>query len=448
MWVKKRGAILERQWKRVKWHFSLEAEAALMRMPCETTLKYTDIEEWLSALVSYRMLPTMKTPLAILLVLLLSITCPAAEPVPQLKLGDAAPDFNLPGSDGRKHELKDYASAEVLMVIFLSNHCPDSQASEGRVKALVEAMKGKSFALVAINPNNPAGLRPDELGYSKYNDSLDEMKLHAKEQAFNFPYLYDGETQAVAKAYGCLATPHVLIFNKQRRLAYNGWLDDSRYADDASVKAPDARNAVNALLAGQPVPVTTTKVHGCSTKWMGKSDLVKKDDEKWAQGTVDVETIDAAGIAALRANNTGMVRMFNVWATWCGPCVEEFPELVKTSRKFGLRNFEFISISMDDPKDSKSVKAFLEKQNAIIPDKIKPALEAEGRKTNSYIFSGGNSDDLIKALDAEWPGPIPHTLVVGPGGKVIYRHNGEVDGEELRAAILAAMGRYYVPEAK
>jgi peroxiredoxin len=389
----------------------------------------------------------MKTALT-LLCLLVSLTAFGADPVPQLAIGAAAPDFDLPGIDGHKHQLKDYAEADVLMIAFLSNHCPDSQASEGRVKKLVADMKGKFFALVAINPNNPAGLRPDELGYSKYNDSLEEMKLHAKEQAFNFPYLYDGETQSVAKAYGCLATPHVLVFNKQRLLCYNGRLDDSRYADEATITSSDGRNAVEALLSGQPVKVTTTKVHGCSTKWMTKADLVKKDDEKWESGTVDVEIIDAAGVAKLRANDTAMFRMFNVWATWCGPCVEEFPELVKTSRKFGLRNFEFINISMDDPKDSAKVKAFLEKQNAIIPDKIKPAIAEEGRKTNSYIFSAANSDDLSKVLDNEWPGPIPHTLVIGPGGKVVYRHNGEIDGEELRSAILAAMGRFYLPDSK
>ncbi len=370
-----------------------------------------------------------------------------AENVTPLKIGATAPDFDLPGIDGHKHQLKEYAKADVLAVIWLSNHCPDSHASEGRVKKLVEDLKGKSFALVAINPNNPAGLRLDELGYSKYNDSLDEMKLYAKEQGFDFPYLYDGDTQAVAHAYGCLATPHIFIFDKERKLRYQGRFDDSRYADPATVKSPDARNAIEALFAGKEVAVTETKVHGCSTKWMSKQDLVAKDDEKWAKGTVDVEKIDAEGVAKLRQNSSNKVRMFNVWATWCGPCVQEFPELVKTSRKFGLRNFEFINISMDDPANLAGVKAFLEKKHALIPDKIKPTIAAEGRKTNSYVFSGANSDDLIKALDPEWKGPIPFTILVAPGGKVIKRYDEPIEnGDELRQTILDHMGRYYVPE--
>jgi len=364
----------------------------------------------------------------------------------ELKIGDAAPAFDLLGIDEEKHTLAEYADADLLMVAFISNHCPTSQAIEGRLKDIVKDYKGKGLRVVGINPNDPASLRPDELGYSKYNDSFPEMKRHAKEQDFNFPYLFDGETQAVAKSYGCLATPHVFLFDKERKLRYQGRLDDSRYADAATVTSHDARNAIDALLAGKPVPVEITKPHGCSTKWIDKRQAVTADNEKWEKGEVHVEVIDAAGVAALRKNDTKKVRMFNVWATWCGPCVEEFPELVATARKFGLRDFEFISISINEPGELKEVKEFLEKHNAIVPDKIKPTLKAEGRNGNAYIYNAPNTDALIQALDPEWPGPIPHTLVVAPGGAVIYRHNEEVNGDELRAKILEAMGRFYVPE--
>jgi thiol-disulfide isomerase/thioredoxin len=364
----------------------------------------------------------------------------------ELKIGDAAPDFDLIGIDEEKHTLRNYEDADLLMIAFLSNHCPTSQAVEGRIKKLVKDYKGKGLKLVAINPNDPAALRPDELGYSKYNDSFPEMKLHAKEQGFTFPYLYDGDTQKTALAYGCLATPHVFLFDKERKLRYQGRLDDSRYGDDSTVTSPDARNAIEALLAGKPVPVEVTPPHGCSTKWIDKRKQLVADNEKWEKGEVEVELIDAKGVAALRKNDTKKVRLFNVWATWCGPCVGEFPELVATSRKFGLRDFEFISISMDDPKTMDEVKAFLEKHNAVVPDKLKPSLKEEGRKGNAYVFNGASQDELIKALDSEWPGPIPHTLLVAPGGEVIFRQNGPIDGDELRAKILEYMGRFYKPE--
>ena len=388
----------------------------------------------------------MKPVLAFALVLLGVFTAQAAEVTP-LKIGSPAPDFNLPGIDDKPHTLADYKKPDVLMVAFLSNHCPTSHACEARLKKLLADNKSKGFGLIAINPNNPIGLRPDELGYSKYNDSFDEMKLYAKEAGFDFDYLYDGETQAMAKAYGCLATPHVFVFDKERKLRYQGRFDDSRYKDDKTVTSHDARNAVEALLAGKEVPVAETKPHGCSTKWLTKKDMVKTDNEKWTKADVVAETIDAAGVAALRKNDTKKVRLFNVWATWCGPCVEEFPELVKTSRKFGLRDFEFISISMDDPADLKPVKAFLDKNGNALPGKLKPSLKAEGRNTNCYVFKGGNNDELIQALHPEWKGPIPFTLLVAPGGKVIYSTNEEVDGDKLREIILNYMGDAYVPES-
>lgn len=366
----------------------------------------------------------------------------------EMKIGDSAPDFDLIGIDEEHHTLANYAKADVLMVAFLSNHCPTSQAIEERVKKLQRDFKGRGFQIIAINPNDPAALRPDELGYSKYNDSFPEMKAHAKEQDFNFPYLYDGETQATAKAYGCLATPHVMIFDKERKLRYQGRFDDSRYVDEATVTAPDARNAVEALLAGNPVPVEETKPHGCSTKWISKRAAVTTDNENWEKGTVDVELIDEAGIAALRKNPTKKLRMINIWATWCGPCVEEFPELVKTARKFGLRDFEFITISLDDPKTITDVKAFLEKNNAVIPAKVKPTLAAEGRKTNSYVFSGKSTDPLIEILNPDWDGTIPHTVIIAPGGEIVLSHNGQIEGEKLRTFILDHMGRFYVPEAE
>ena len=362
-----------------------------------------------------------------------------------LQIGDAAPEFSLPGIDGKTHTLANYKDAKLLMVAFISNHCPDSHAAEKRMMKLIAETKGKGLVFVAINPNNPDGLSIDELGYSKYNDGFDDMKKYAAENGFTFPYLYDGETQAVAKAYGCLATPHVFLFDAERKLRYKGYLDDSKYEDPATVKSADARIAVDALLAGQPVPVTVTKPHGCSTKWMSKKGSVAEKTEKWDKTPVDVELIDLAGVAALRKNGTGKVRLFNVWATWCAPCVAEFPELVTTSRKFGLREFELITISTDEPKDTAKVRAFLEKRGAGLLDRLKPSLKAEGRTTNSYIFNGTSTEELMKVLDPAWAGGVPHTVLVGTNGEVIWRHTGAVNGEELRAKVLEHMGGVYKP---
>ena len=369
----------------------------------------------------------------------------AEDGVRDLQIGDAAPDFSLPGIDGKTHTLANYKDAKLLLVAFISNHCPDSHAAEMRLLKLIAETKDKGLVVVAINPNNPDGLSIDELGYSKYNDGFDDMKKYAAENGFTFPYLYDGETQAVAKAYGCLATPHVFLFDAERKLRYKGYLDDSKYEDPATVKSADARIAVDALLAGQPVPVTVTKPHGCSTKWLSKKGSVAQKTEKWDRTPVDVELIDLASVAALRKNGTGKVRLFNVWATWCAPCVAEFPELVTTSRKFGLREFELITISTDEPRDTAKVKAFLEKRGAGLIDRLKPSLKAEGRTTNSYIFNGTSTEELMKVLDSAWVGGVPHTVLVGTNGEVIWRHTGAVNGEELRTKVLEHLGGVYKP---
>jgi len=363
--------------------------------------------------------------------------------VHRLKIGDSAPDFSLLGIDCKTYSLADFKDAPVLMVIFLSNHCPYSHAAETRLLPLTAEFKIKDLAVVAINPNSPEGVDIGELGYSKYNDSYEEMKLYAKEAGFSFPYLYDGDTQVTAKAYGCLATPHVFLFDQQRHLRYAGRFDDSRFADASTVTSPDTRNAVEALLAGKPVPVEMTKPMGCSTKWNSKKEQIVIITEKWNNSPVTLDTIDLAGIADLVHNKTSKYRLFNVWATWCGPCVKEFPGLVSLSRRLGNRDFELITISLNDPKEQPKVQSFLEKQHVSVPSRVERSLKTEGRKTNNYLFTGANTDALIQVLDPSWPGPLPHTVLIAPSGKIVYSHNGIVDTTELLAIILKELGPYY-----
>ena len=364
----------------------------------------------------------------------------------KLSLGDAAPDFRLLGIDGRHHTLADYASARLLMVVFLSNHCPYSHAAETRLIPLAREFAAKGLAVVAINPNSPDGVRIDELGYSKYNDSYEEMKLYARDAGFPFPYLYDGDTQAIAKAYGCLATPHVFLFDRERKLRYVGRVDDSRYEELASVTSHDTRNAVEDLLAGRPVAKPTTTVMGCSTKWNTKRDDIAKAEEKWQAEPVELALIDAGGVARLAKNDSNRLRLINVWATWCAPCVAEFPALVSLARRLGNRDFELVTISMDEPKQQPQVKKFLEKQHVATPGRLKRLLAAEGRGPLNFLYTGASTDALVQALDPEWPGPLPHTVVIAPGGKIVYRHNGAVDPEVLKNEVLKHLGGYDTPQ--
>lgn len=189
--------------------------------------------------------------LAVLAVVGLGLSCQAAET--KLKIGDKAPDFkDLPGVDGKKHCLSDYADAKVVVVIFTCNHCPVAVAYEDRIIQLQKDYKDKGVQVIAINVNNiPA-------------DRLDKMIERAKEKGFNFPYLYD-ETQQSAREYGATCTPHFFVLCQERKIAYMGAMDDSN--NPGKVKENWLRDAIDALLAGKAPPKQVTQQRGCSIKW-------------------------------------------------------------------------------------------------------------------------------------------------------------------------------------
>jgi peroxiredoxin len=342
-----------------------------------------------------------------------------------LAIGDAAPDFKLPGVDGKEHSLADFADAKLLLVIFTCNHCPTAQAYEERIEKLYADYKDKGVALVAISPNNAKAVRLDELGYTDVGDSLEDMQLRAKERGWEFPYLYDGETQRTSLAYGVLATPQVYLFDEARKLRYVGRIDDS---DVKTVTSHDARNAIDALLAGKPVPVAQTRVFGCSTKWAQKQDQAAASLAKWDAEPVEIRPLDEAGLAALAKNETDKLLLVNVWASWCGPCVAELPELVTMNRMYRKRNFQLITISLDTPEHQ--------------ADALKLLRENKVAATN-YISTVATQDKFAELLDKEWPGPVPYTLLIAPGGKVIYRATNAIEPLEVKRAIVDVLGRTY-----
>jgi thiol-disulfide isomerase/thioredoxin len=344
----------------------------------------------------------------------------ADEAYPTLALGSPAPDFALPGIDGQVHKLGDYSGSRLLAIVFTCNHCPTAQLYENRIKKLAEDYRGKGVALVAIQPNDPDAVRLDEMGWTDVGDSLEDMQIRAEYRHFNFPYLYDGETQAVARAYGPKATPHVFVFDQQRKLRYEGRLDNSQR--ESLVKAQEARNAIEALLAGQPVPVPHTAVFGCSTKWKSKRAGRIEELKKIEAEPVTLDLVSAAELAKLRANPTGKVLLMNFWATWCGPCLTEFPDLETTYRMYRHRDFEMITVSANLPDEKPGVLKALEK------------MHASGRNLQ---FGSEETYAMQAAFDPEWESGVPFTLLIAPDGQVIYRKEGEVDILELRRAILA-----------
>jgi peroxiredoxin len=377
---------------------------------------------------------------AVVLSLAFAATAFAAEEKtpPVLAIGSPVPDFELPGIDGQKHKLADYADAKVLCLIFTCNHCPDAIAAAGRMEEIHKAYKDKGVAVVAVNSSSPLGLRPDELGYGAHGDSFEEMTPFAKENGWTMPYLYDGETQTLSSACGAQSTPHVFIFGADRKLAYTGRMDDGG-RKSGPVEKSYIKDALDSVLAGKPVATPTTRSFGCSTKWIWKKDQVAAEQKGWEGKAVTLEKLDVETAKKLRANGSGNVRLINFWSTTCGPCVAEFPALVETYRRFQNRSFDFVSISLDPVADQAKVQKFLEKQHAALSDQTKESLEKDGRKSNNYLFAGDNPDQLAEAIDKEWSGAQPHSVLVSPKGEIVWRHTGAVDPVELRRQIVKAL---------
>ncbi len=339
---------------------------------------------------------------------------------PQLARGAAAPDFSLPGIDGKPHSLRDYADSRVLAVVFTGNSCPASQLYESRLRALADDYRDRGVTLVAINPNKPAALELQDLSFSDVGESLDDMKTRAAHRQISYPYLSDGEAQAVTRAFGVVATPHVFIFDHERKLQYEGRIDDNLQAD--AVTSPDGRNAIDAVLAGKAAPVARTRVNGCRVKGLDGSANASQAQAEADKGDVPLTMAGADDLKKLRQNGTGKLLLVNFWATWCAPCAREFPDLEATYRMYRSRNFEFVSVSVNDPEERAAVMKFLQEHRAT---------------HDNRLFATSDVYGLQAAFDPNMPAPVPYTVLLGPDGDVRYQELGELDTMKLRRAILA-----------
>jgi thiol-disulfide isomerase/thioredoxin len=365
-----------------------------------------------------------RAPLFLLLTLLIAVVIPAAAdgdehgPAP-LVIGAAAPDFCLPAIDGKTHCLADYASAKILVIAFTCNHCPTAQLYESRIKQLAADYQDRGVTLIAIQPNNPNAVRLDEMGYTDVGDSFDEMKIRAAYRHFNFPYLYDGEDQKIARAYGPAATPHLFIFDAARKLRYEGRVDNN--PREKLVTRQNAREAIDALLAGKPVAVEKTPSVGCSTKWIYKEEGRKEELAEIEAKPVTLQPASHDDFQALRKNDSGKLRLVNFWATWCAPCVQEMPQVQTMLRMYGHRPFEVVTATINYPDEQPAALAALTKLHAT---------------SRNVILGSTDIYTLLAAFDPDWNAAVPYTMLIKPNGEVVYRNQGPINPLELRRIIV------------
>jgi len=174
----------------------------------------------------------------------------------KLEIGQRAPDFTLPGVDGKDHSLAQYKDRKAVVVVFACNHCPYVQAYDERLLSIVRDYEPKGVQFIAINAN-------DEAGYPE--DSFDNMVKRAKQRGYTFPYLRD-DTQRIARAYGAEYTPEVFVLNSKFAVRYIGRIDDNWQHPD-KVKTHNLRDALDAVLAHKKIENPITHAIGCTIKW-------------------------------------------------------------------------------------------------------------------------------------------------------------------------------------
>ena len=357
---------------------------------------------------------------------MISLASWAQQTHPILAIGSSAPNFELSGIDGKTHKLSDYSASRVLVVIFTCNHCPIAQMYERRIAQLAADYRDRGVSVVAIEPNDPNAITIDELDSSDISDSLEEMKIRAQYKHLTYPYLYDGETQSVTDAYGPQATPHAFVFDSDRRLRYEGRVDNSYRSE--LVTTHEVRDAIDALLAHREVAVKHTGVFGCSTKWKEKHAAQIEALRKIESQPVRLEMASALDLKKLRINPDKKMLLVSFWATWCGSCIHEFPDLEDTFRMYSLRDFDLVTVSANMPDEKDSVMRVLQKMHAT---------------SRNLLFDSNDTAALQAAFDPAWDSAVPYTVLISPDGRVLYKKQGSFDILELRRTILANLPSDY-----
>ncbi len=371
----------------------------------------------------------MKNNFLLLAVLLLSASFTFAQPT-KLSIGQAVPDFALKDLNGKMYGLQNYRGQN-LVVGFIGVKCSIANAYNVRISSISADYHDKGFAFLAINSN--------------VNEPVRLVKQHAEKYKFSFPVLKD-ENNVVADLYGASVTPEIYVIDKAGVLRYHGRVDGS--SDIARVERHDLRVTLDELSANQPISKPELKSFGCEIKRtfinqdLAQAKSAKKITAKKPVPQTAVKTpaakpatenaddpkvvlLKPADFPQLKTESEGKVLLINFWATWCAPCVAEFPEFVKIDQEYKARGVRMVSISTDDATDLKTlVVPFLKKQNATF---------------DSFLADTDDPQQLLDLIDKSWSGALPATFVLDKTGKLIFSKYGIIDRDELLKQLDAAL---------
>jgi peroxiredoxin len=354
----------------------------------------------------------MKTRVQNMIMLLASlalvITLQANAASLNIAIGNPAPDFTLTDLDGRSHSLKDYRG-KIVVLGFISTQCPISNDYNARLRELAEDYGKKNVVFLGINSN--------------FNEAPAEIKAHAAKNGLAFTILKD-EGSGVADAYGAERTPEIYLLDNEGVLRYHGRIDNSR--DVSRVKRQDLRAALNELSEGKAVSVSEGKAFGCPIKRSQAAKNIKAVETTGAKvAEPKIAMLKPADFNKYKDAAKGKVLVVNFWATWCGPCIAEFPELVMIDAKYRAKGVKLVGISIDEVADIKT--------------KVVPFIKEQKAMFEILVQESDDPEEMISIIDKNWSGTLPTTFVFDKQGAIAYTRYGILDRALLLEAIEKAL---------
>jgi len=341
-----------------------------------------------------------------------------------LNIGAAAPDFELNDLTGQPHALKSYRD-KLTVIAFISARCPISNAYKDRIRAIADEYAKRGVEFIGIN--------------SSADEPVEEVRSYAKQNKLDFTILKD-EGNVVADAYSAERTPKVYVVDGDGVLRYQGRIDNSQ--NPRLVKSSNLRAALDELLAGKPVTTASTQAMGCLIKRVqdlaqnktakpvaGKS--AKPAPAKAAKpaaassGMPKVVPLKPAAYAEMIKQSAGKVVVVNFWATWCGPCVAEFPEFVKLYEAYSEKGVRLVHITADDMGD--------------LTTQVIPFLKEQKSRADQFIQDTEDPQEMIDAVYKDWQGVLPATFVYDKQGNLVFHRFGIIDREQITEIIEKTM---------
>jgi peroxiredoxin len=322
-------------------------------------------------------------------------------------VGRTAPDFTLKDVNGQSYSLNNFRG-RITVVAFISTQCPISNEYNERMRSIAQDYGTEKVAFLGINSN--------------FTESRAEIKAHAGKNNLIFPILKD-ESNKVADAFGAQRTPEIFVIDAEGTVRYHGRIDDSR--DLRRVKRQDLREALNELRAGKTPTLSEGKAFGCLIKRVQNKKEVKASEIKAKNFEPKIGRIKPADYNKYKDTAKGKVLVVNFWATYCGPCVVEFPEFVMIDQKYRDKGVKIVAISADEIAD--------------IKPKVIPFIKEQNARFEVLVQETDDPQEMIDVVDKNWQGVLPATYVYDKQGNKILTRYGIIDREQLVGAIEKAL---------